>query len=45
MAVYESHILPILTLLLDDDDRDVRFFAERTLSAVDEAFSHDSAVS
>jgi hypothetical protein len=37
-SVFEQQINPILSLLLDDLDRDVRFYAEKTLSALEEAF-------
>lgn len=30
-GVYESQALPVLNMLLDDDDRDVRYFAEQSL--------------
>jgi hypothetical protein len=36
---YESQILPILTMLSEDDDRDVRFYTEQTLNALDEEFA------
>lgn len=29
--VYEQQIYPVLALLLDDSDRDVRFYAERSI--------------
>jgi hypothetical protein len=29
-------VLPILTLLLEDDDGDVRFYAEQTMNALEE---------
>lgn len=35
-GAYETVVLPILTLLLDDDDRDVRFYAEQTINALEE---------
>ena len=37
-SVYERLILPILTMLLDDDDRDVRFYSEQTINSLDEEF-------
>jgi hypothetical protein len=39
VSTYEPLILPILNLLLDDDDRDVRFYAEHTLNVLDEEFA------
>ena len=38
-AAYETQILPVLTTLMDDDDRDVRYFAERAASTLDENFA------
>jgi hypothetical protein len=38
VAAYESQIHPVLELLMEDTDRDVRFFAERTLRALEETF-------
>jgi hypothetical protein len=43
-GTYESQILPVLTMLIDDDDRDVRFFAELSLNALDEEFAANVAV-
>ena len=39
---YETQVLPVLNLLLDDDDRDVRFFAEKTVSVLDEVFEDEA---
>jgi hypothetical protein len=36
---YEPLIMPILNMLADDDDRDVRFYAELSLNALDEEFA------
>lgn len=35
---YESQIHPVLNLLLEDSDRDVRFFAEKTSRALEDVF-------
>lgn len=42
VSCYESQILPVLTFLLEDDDRDVRFFAEKAINALDDAFTEAS---
>ena len=39
-AVYEAQIAPILALFLDDDDRDVRFYAQQVTRELDELFGH-----
>jgi hypothetical protein len=39
-SAYESQILPVLTMLMDDDDRDVRYYAEQSLNALDEEFAN-----
>ena len=36
---YESQILPVLTMLMNDDDRDVRYYAEKATAALDEKFA------
>jgi serine/threonine-protein phosphatase 2A regulatory subunit A len=33
-GAYESQALPVLNMLLDDDDRDVRYYAEQSLHAL-----------
>jgi len=38
--VYQSQIRPILSMLMDDDDRDVRFFADKTSKQLEETFSN-----
>jgi hypothetical protein len=38
-VMYETQILPVLTMLLEDDDRDVRFYAEQSLNALEEEFA------
>jgi hypothetical protein len=38
-SVFEQQINPILSLLLDDPDRDVRFYAEKTLSSLQDVFA------
>jgi hypothetical protein len=38
IASYESQVLPVLTVLLDDDDRDVRYFAEKAISSLEDTF-------
>jgi serine/threonine-protein phosphatase 2A regulatory subunit A len=40
--VYESQIVPILTLLNDDPDRDVRYFANQTSDSLRDVFEKDS---
>lgn len=42
VAVYESQISPVLNLLMDDTDRDVRYFAEKTFRVLDEEFATGS---
>ena len=37
-TVYEHQVSPVLSLLMEDPDRDVRFFAERTFKALKEQF-------
>jgi serine/threonine-protein phosphatase 2A regulatory subunit A len=39
--VYESQIRPVLNVLLEDPDRDVRFFAEHTFRVLEEAFGSE----
>lgn len=39
--VYHQQIRPVLSLLEDDMDRDVRFFAEKTVLKLDEAFAQN----
>ncbi|KAL7578172.1 hypothetical protein ACA910_012608 [Epithemia clementina (nom. ined.)] len=39
---YESQVLPVLNLLMDDDDRDVRYYAEKTVSVLDEVFEEEA---
>lgn len=39
-STYESQILPVLTMLIEDDDRDVRFYAEQSLNTLDEEFAN-----
>jgi hypothetical protein len=41
-GAYETVVLPILTLLLEDDDRDVRFYAEQTMNALEEEMATPS---
>ena len=36
---YEPLIMPILNMLAEDDDRDVRYYAELSLNALDEEFA------
>ena len=40
-TVYQQQIHPILALLQDDQDRDVRFFAEKTALKLAESFSQN----
>ena len=35
-SIYETQIRPVLTLLVEDTDRDVRFFASQTMKKMDE---------
>ncbi len=42
ITTYETQILPVLTILMEDDDRDVRFYAEKSAGALDEAFAEDA---
>jgi hypothetical protein len=37
-SVYETQISPVLSVLLEDADQDVRFFAERTLKILGKEF-------
>ena len=39
VTAYESQVLPVLNMLMNDDDRDVRFCAEKAIAALDEAFA------
>jgi serine/threonine-protein phosphatase 2A regulatory subunit A len=39
MSTYETQVLPILSMLLQDEDRDVRFYAEKTASGLEEHFA------
>ena len=41
-SAYETQILPVLTMLSEDDDRDVRFYAEQSLNALEEDFGNAS---
>ena len=40
LSSYESQIVPILSLLMEDTDRDVRFYAEKTSKALEDVFSN-----
>jgi hypothetical protein len=40
-TLYEQQIKPVLSLLQDDLDRDVRFFAEKTSKILEEEFSRN----
>lgn len=40
MATYESQIGPVLSMLMEDTDRDVRFYAEKASKALDEVFNN-----
>ena len=40
-GVYQQQILPILSLLQDDPDRDVRFYAEKTAHKLEDAFAQN----
>jgi serine/threonine-protein phosphatase 2A regulatory subunit A len=42
-AVYEAQIAPILALLLEDDDRDVRFYAQQASRELEEEFARSSS--
>jgi serine/threonine-protein phosphatase 2A regulatory subunit A len=37
-GVYTTEVRPVLEILVDDQDRDVRFFAEKALKLLDETF-------
>jgi hypothetical protein len=39
VVAYESQVLPVLNMLMNDDDRDVRFCAEKAIAALDEVFA------
>jgi len=41
VQAYETQILPVLTMLMEDDDRDVRYYAEKTATALDEVFADE----
>ena len=41
VRAYETLILPVLTMLMEDDDRDVRYYAEKTATALDEVFADE----
>lgn len=36
VPAYESQILPVLTVLMEDEDRDVRFYAESTSASLED---------
>jgi hypothetical protein len=36
VSTYESQIVPVLTVLMDDEDRDVRYYAESTAASLEE---------
>lgn len=36
VTAYESQIVPVLTVLMEDEDRDVRFYAESTAASLEE---------
>jgi len=40
LSTYESQISPVLHMLVEDADRDVRFYSEKTTRALDEVFNH-----
>ena len=40
-SVYESQMRPVLNVLLEDPERDVRFFAEHTFRVLEEAFGSE----
>ena len=44
LSTYEAQIHPVLDLLMGDNDRDVRFFAEKTAKALEEKFSKNGKV-
>jgi serine/threonine-protein phosphatase 2A regulatory subunit A len=39
LLAYESQILPIISILLDDDDRDVRYYSEKAASELKSKFA------
>ena len=41
VQAYETQILPVLSMLMEDDDRDVRYYAEKCASALDEVFADE----
>lgn len=36
--VFESQVQPVLNLLIDDEDRDVRYFALKTMEKLEQGF-------
>lgn len=38
-SVFEQQIHPVLSLLIDDQDRDVRFYADQTTALLEEEFA------
>lgn len=40
-SVYDTQIRPVLNVLIEDPDRDVRFFSEKTSRALEEAFGSE----
>lgn len=38
-STYETQILPVLTVLVNDEDRDVRYYADKSLRALEEKFA------
>jgi len=39
VSAYETQITPVLDMLMEDTDRDVRYFAEKTSRALGESLS------
>ena len=38
-TVYETQVSPMLSMMMEDQDRDVRFYAEKTMRSLEEKFS------
>lgn len=36
-AMFKQQVRPVLSLLLDDSDSDVRFYAEKTMASIEES--------
>lgn len=42
LPAYQSQIVPVLTVLMEDEDRDVRFYAGTTAAALEELLAGET---